>query len=270
MNLFTVTFITDRWRMDRGENGTDLMSDGGVTVCAFDFMVGDMCLVHELRGVFCIQEGGVIVALETFSLRDMAIPLHHIHVALLASHPSRNILPMIETPAFDFNIPFRLDVTRGAASHRTGEAIILSSRSGAVVMTDETVGIMDCEVEPLNNLGVARCTSNPHSPPHLAQMSSVGKTHILIDHVPLQIFGPVTSSLQAVPIVDLIMELLGPFPNQDVGQCQLEIDPFPFDMICQTGLTVTVEAGYFVMGGRLPRFDILLHVVAKATKRRAF
>jgi hypothetical protein len=177
---------------------------------------------------------------------------------------------MIETPAFDFNIPFRLDVTRGAASHRTGEAIILSSRSGAVVMTDETVGIMDCEVEPLNNLGVARCTSNPHSPPHLAQMFSVGKTNILVDHAPLQIFGLVTSSLQAVPIVDLIMELLGPFPNQDVGQCQLEIDPFPFDMIYHAGLTVTVEAGHFVMGGCLPRFDILLHVVAKATKRRAF
>src|SRR4030042_2419096 len=98
MHFLTMALIAGRRGMDRGKNGTDLMSDGGVAVCAFDFMVGDMCLVHKLRGIFCIQEGGVIVALETFSLGDVGIPLYDIHMALLTSHPSRDIFAMIEAP----------------------------------------------------------------------------------------------------------------------------------------------------------------------------
>jgi len=59
------------------------------------------------------------MALETFSLRDMAIPLHNIHMALFTGYPSGNILPMIETPAFDLNVPFRLDVTGGTTPYST-------------------------------------------------------------------------------------------------------------------------------------------------------
>jgi len=87
-----------------------------------------------------------MMALEAFPLRDMAIALHHIHMALLTGHPSCNILPMIETPALDFNIPFGLDVAGGATPHGTGDALLFSSRSGAVVMADEAVGIVNREV----------------------------------------------------------------------------------------------------------------------------
>jgi hypothetical protein len=48
------------------------------------------------------------------------------------------------------------------------------------------------------------------------------------------------------------MEVLRPFPNQDVGQRKLEIDPLPFEMIPNTGLTMAMKAGHLVMGGSFP------------------
>jgi len=70
-----------------------------------------------------------------------------------------------------------------------------------------------------------------------------------------------TSLLQTVTIVNLIMEFLRPFSNQDVGQRQLKINPFPLEMIHHTRPAVTIEAGDLIMGGDLPGFNILLHVV---------
>jgi hypothetical protein len=78
-----------------------------------------------------------------------------------------------------------------------------------------------------------------------------------------------TSLPQTVPIINFIVEFLGSLPNQDVGQGQLEIDPLPSEMIHDTRLAVTIEAGYLAMGGGLPGFDILLHIVTEATEGRA-
>jgi hypothetical protein len=86
------------------------------------------------------------MALETFSLRDVAVSLHDIHMALLAGHPSCNILPMIEAPAFDFNIAFGLDVTGGTAPDGTGDTFLFSSGSRSVIMANETVGVVNREV----------------------------------------------------------------------------------------------------------------------------
>jgi hypothetical protein len=78
-----------------------------------------MILMHELRGVFGAQYLRFIMALDTFSLWDMAISLHDIDMTLLTGHPSFNILPMIETPTLDLNVPFGLNMTRGATAYGT-------------------------------------------------------------------------------------------------------------------------------------------------------
>ena len=49
----------------------------------------------------------------------MTITLDDAEMTLLTGHPSRDILPMIEAPALDLNIPFGLDVTGGAPSDGT-------------------------------------------------------------------------------------------------------------------------------------------------------
>jgi hypothetical protein len=90
-----------------------------MAICTFDLMVCDMILVHGLRGVFGTQEFRFVMALDTFPLRDVGVSLHHIDMTLLTDNPSRNILPMIETPAFDLNVSFRLHVARGATAYRT-------------------------------------------------------------------------------------------------------------------------------------------------------
>jgi hypothetical protein len=55
----------------------------------------------------------------TFPFGYVAIPLNDAKMALFAGHSSCNIFPMIKTPTIDFDIPFGLDVTRGAATHGT-------------------------------------------------------------------------------------------------------------------------------------------------------
>jgi hypothetical protein len=117
-----------------------------MTICTFDLMVGDMGFMHEGRGIFRVQEGRFLMALETFSFRDMAIPFHDIHMALFTGHSPCNILPVIEVPTSDFDISFGLDVTGGTASDGTGDTFFFSSGSGAVVMADEAVGVMNREV----------------------------------------------------------------------------------------------------------------------------
>jgi hypothetical protein len=51
-------------------------------------------------------------------------------------------------------------------------------------VTDEAVRLVDGEVQSLNNLGVAGGTSNFHPPSQIAQMFSMRKADILIEHVP--------------------------------------------------------------------------------------
>jgi hypothetical protein len=56
------------------------------------------------------------MALYTFPLRDMTIPLDHTEMAFLTGHPPGNIFLMIEIPAFDLDIPFRLNMTGSTTS----------------------------------------------------------------------------------------------------------------------------------------------------------
>jgi hypothetical protein len=119
MNFLAVALVANRWRMDKGEDGADLMPNITVAICAFDLVVGNMILMHELRGVSGGQQGRFIMALDTFSLWDMAISLHDIDMTLLTDHLSGNILPMIEAPTFYLNVPFGLNMTRGTTAYGT-------------------------------------------------------------------------------------------------------------------------------------------------------
>jgi hypothetical protein len=104
------------------------------------------------------------MAFHTFSLWDMAIALDHAEMALFAGHPSCDILPMIETPAFDLNIPFRFDMARSTPADRTRDTLFFSSRTRLVIMADETVDFMNGEVSSLNELSMAGSTSKFHPP----------------------------------------------------------------------------------------------------------
>jgi hypothetical protein len=119
MNFLVVALIANGGRMNKSENWSNLMPNITVAICAFDLVVGDMILMHELRGVFGAQYFRFIMALDTFSLWDMAVSLHDIVMTLLTDDLSCNILPMIETPTFDLNVPFGLNMTRGTTAYGT-------------------------------------------------------------------------------------------------------------------------------------------------------
>jgi hypothetical protein len=108
--------------------------------------------------------------------------------------------------------------------------------------------------------------SKSHPSSQLTQMFSMRKTDILEDHLFLQVFSSVTPLLQTIPIIHLIMEVFDPLSYHEVSQCQLEIHPFPFEMIHEARTAMTVEAGYLIMRGDIPGLNIFLHIVAKATK----
>ena len=119
-------------------------------------------------------------------------------------------------------------------------------------MADEAIGLVNREVRSLDDLGVAGGAPQFHSPSHLTEMFSMGETDVLEDHISHDIFLLVTPLLQAIPVINLIMELRDPFPDQEIGHCEMEIYPLPLEMIEKPGTAVTVETGYFVMGGRFP------------------
>jgi hypothetical protein len=98
----------------------------------------------------------------------MAIPLNYADMAPLTDDPPCNILPMIKIPTFDFNISFGLEMARSTSSNRTGNAFLLPSGASLVIVTDETVNLMNGEVRSLDELGVAGRTAKFHSPPQLA------------------------------------------------------------------------------------------------------
>jgi hypothetical protein len=114
-----MALVTNSRGMNKSEDRSNLMPNVTVAICAFDLVVGDMILMHELRGIFGAQYFRYIMALDTFSLWNMGVSLHDIVMALLTGHPSFNILPMIETPTFDLNVPFGLNMTRGTTAYGT-------------------------------------------------------------------------------------------------------------------------------------------------------
>jgi hypothetical protein len=125
-------------------------------------MIGDMLLMNELRGILRTQEDRLIVAFDTFSLWHMAVPLNDTEMAFLASHPSRYILFVIEVPAFNLNIPFRLDMTRGATPYGARNAFLFPFWTSLIIVTDEAVDFVNGEVQPLNKLSVAACAAEFH------------------------------------------------------------------------------------------------------------
>jgi hypothetical protein len=143
-----------------------------------------MILMHGLRSIFGSQYIRFIMALETFPFGDMSISSNHINMALLTGHPSGDILPMIEIPTLYFNVPFGLNVTRGAPSDSTRDAFLLSLLTRFVIMANKAVGLMDGEVGSLNNLCMAGGASKFYSPPQFSQMPSMGKVYIFKYHIP--------------------------------------------------------------------------------------
>jgi len=206
-----------------------------------------MFLMHEWRGIFSIQYLRVFMALETFPLRHMAIPLENTDMALLTGHPSGNILSMIKTPAFDLNIPLRFNMAGGTTPYSTRNAFLLPSWASLVEMAGKTVGFMNGEVSSLDKLGVAGGAPKSHPPSQLAEMLSMGKIDIFKYHIPFQIIYSVTSFLKTVSIVSLIMEFFKPLSYHEVGQGKLKIYPFPLEVIEKARASVTIEAGYFIM-----------------------
>ena len=143
MHFLAMTLITIGGDMGEGGDLSNLMPEGSVTARAFDLMVGDMFLMHELRGILRTQEDRLIMTFHTFSLRDMAIPLNHTEVTFLTGHPSCDILSVIEVPTLDLDIPF-------------GTSLI--------IVTNKAVNFMNSKVFSLNELGVTGGASKFHPP----------------------------------------------------------------------------------------------------------
>jgi hypothetical protein len=107
------------------------------------------------------------MAFDTFSLRYMAVPLNHAEMAFLTGHPSRDILSVIEVPAFDLDIPFRLDMAGRATPYRTRNTFLLPFWACLIVVTDEAVDFVNGEMQPLNKLTVTACAAELHPPSQL-------------------------------------------------------------------------------------------------------
>ena len=162
-----MALITTRWGRINSWNRPNLMPERGVAIGAFDLVIGNMVFMHELRGILGAQYFWFIMTLDTFSFRNMSIPLNDTKMAFLTGYPSCNILPMIETPSINFNISLRCEVTRGATPYSTRKALPLPFGTSLIVMADEAVGFMDGEVHALNELGVTGGTSKLHFPSQL-------------------------------------------------------------------------------------------------------
>jgi hypothetical protein len=168
------------------------------------------------------------MTLDALSFRDMTVPFNHIEMAFLARHPSVDIFAMVETPPFNLDISFRLEVAGGTPAHGTGKTFFLPLWAGLVIVTDETVRLVNGEVLSLDNLGVAGSTSQLHSPFQLIQMFTMGEGDILVDHVSPEILDLMASLLQTACIADLRMRHGRLFPRDEIGQRDLSVDPLPF------------------------------------------
>ena len=105
---------------------------------------------------------------QALSLGDMAISLDNAEMALLASDPPGNILFMIEAPALDPDIPFRLDVAGGTSPDGTRKTFLLPLGAGLIVVADEAINFMNRQVFSLNQLSMTAGAAELHSPSQLA------------------------------------------------------------------------------------------------------
>ena len=168
------------------------------------------------------------MTLDALPLGYVTVSFNHIEMALLARHPSLNISPVVETPAFDIDVTLRLEVAGGTPAHGTRKALLLPFWTGLVVVADEAVGLVNGEVLSLDNLGVAGGTSQLHSPFQLVQMFTMGESDILIDHVSPEILHLMATLLQTACIADLRMRHGRLFPRDEISQRNLSVDPLPF------------------------------------------
>jgi len=168
MDFLAMTLITHGRGMDHRQDGTDFMPNVRMAIGAFDFMIRDMILMHELRSIFSAQYFWFIMALDTLPFRNMTIPLNDVDMAPLTNNPSGNILPVIEIPPLNFDISFGLDMTGGASTYRTRNTLFFTLLAGLVIMADETVDFVNGEMGSLNQLGMTGRTSKFHSPSQLS------------------------------------------------------------------------------------------------------
>ena len=167
MDLFAMAPVAHRGRMDGRENRADLVPNVTVTIGALDLMVGHMILVHQLGSIFRAQDFRLIMALNAFSFWDVTVPLNDMDMTSFAGDPSGNILPVIETPALNFDISFGFNMAGGTASYGTGNTLLLSLWTRLVIVADEAIDFMNRQVFPLNELSMTAGTAKLHSPPQL-------------------------------------------------------------------------------------------------------
>jgi hypothetical protein len=196
MDFFAVASVAIAWEMGHRRDHPDLMLDGIMTIGAFDLVFRDVLLVKKGRGEFGAHNLRFIVTFHTLPFRDMAVPLDDAEMALFAGNSPGNVLPVIETPSFDLDVSFGLNVARGAPPDCTGDAVLFSLGPRLKVVTDKTVRFMNREMGSLNDLGMATGTPKLHPPPQVAQMFSVREGHILIDHLFLKVLGLMTPFLE--------------------------------------------------------------------------
>ena len=252
MNFLAMTFIAKGGRMGKGENLPDLMSNGRMAICTLDLVIGHMILMHELRGIFSAQYLWLIVALNALPFRDMAISFYDIEMAPFADYASFNVLPMIETPPFDLDIPLRFHMARSAATDGTGDAFFIPSWASLIIVTDETIRLVNREMFPLDDLGVAARASKVHIPSQITQVLLMGESHIFIDHLLLEILDSMTSVLETTGVANLCMRPARPLSGDEIGQRHLTIHPFAFQMIQKPRLVMALCAGHMPVAGGLP------------------
>jgi hypothetical protein len=99
-------------------------------------------------------------------------------------------------------------------------------------------------------------------------MLSVGKSHILVNHISLEIFNLVAALLQTTRVTDLCMRFVGSFPRDEIGQGNLTVDPFSFQVAEEPGFIVAFGAGHIAMARCLPGLNIAGHLMAGAAEGR--
>ncbi len=94
----------------------------------------------------------------------------------------------------------------------------------------------------------------------------MGEGHILIDHVPFEIFDLMASLLEAGRIADLCMGLARFLPGDEVSEGNLSVHPLPLQMVEKTRLVMALGTGHMAVAGGLPGLDVGTHLVTDATE----
>jgi hypothetical protein len=132
--------------MRKGGELSDFMAKGGVALGAFELVIRYVVLVKRFGRILGAQDFRFIVTLHALPLRDVTVPLDNTDMTSLAGYSSCDVLPVIEVPSIHFDIPFGLKVAGSTSPDGAREAILLTFWACLVVVTDETVGLVNGEV----------------------------------------------------------------------------------------------------------------------------